>query len=59
MEPEAVYIFSKLPESDSIRLIDLQPSEKLESPVNCSLIVTRLSKYESEIVDHYVALSYG
>ena len=54
----AQYAYSKLPESDSIRLIVLEPSSDLEAPVHCSLIQTTLLKYSNEIVDHYIALSY-
>lgn len=53
-----VYKYQKLREPDAIRLILLQPSNDLETPLECELISTTLSHYQDDLLEHYTALSY-
>jgi len=50
--------YQKLTEPDAIRLIILQPSEDLESPLHCELITTTLTHRQDDLLEHYTALSY-
>ena len=52
------YQYQKLTEPDAIRLILIQPSEDLETPVSCSLLCTSLSECHNNVIDKYTALSY-
>ncbi|KAF8848522.1 HET-domain-containing protein, partial [Acephala macrosclerotiorum] len=52
------YQYQKLTEPDAIRLILLQPSDDLQSPLECELISTTLSYCQNDLLDHYTALSY-
>jgi hypothetical protein len=45
-------------EPDVIRLIILQPSEDLESPLWCELITTTLTHCEDDLFEYYIVLSY-
>lgn len=53
-----LYRYIPLSQTDSIRLIELQPSEERAAPIRCNLIHTTLSQIEEDIVDHYTAISY-
>lgn len=50
--------YSSLPESDSFRIILLQPSASRDTPLQCTLLHTTLSQCDRDIIDHYTALSY-
>lgn len=52
------YQYLPLLQHDSIRLIELQPSQDKSAPIRCTFMHTTLSQMESGIVDHYTALSY-
>lgn len=52
------YKYTKLAEQDQIRLISLQPDLNLNATVRCSLVVGSLDFYETDLVEHYIALSY-
>jgi hypothetical protein len=52
------YLYTKLAEPDSFRLILLQPSPRLNAPQQLTIVTATLSQYEDDIVDHYVAVSY-
>ena len=52
------YRYQKLTEPDAIRLIVLQPSEDLGTPLDCSLLRTSLSECHNNVIDKYTALSY-
>jgi hypothetical protein len=52
------YKYSKLREPDQVRLISLQPDPDLNAPVRCSLVVGSLGFYKTDLVEHYIALSY-
>ncbi|CZR51791.1 uncharacterized protein PAC_01668 [Phialocephala subalpina] len=58
--PATLPLYQHLPlsQTDSIRLIELQPSQHRGAPIRCNLIHTTLSQIERDIVDHYTALSY-
>lgn len=58
MEAPKIYEYTRLSQTDSIRLIQLQPSTDTTAVVRCRLIETTLKEAEDEIVDHYTALSY-
>lgn len=51
------YPYQPLREHDSIRLLLLHPISTGQS-IECSLIHTRLSHCETDVIDHYTALSY-
>lgn len=48
----------RLPLSDSIRILQLHPSTTPRSEIRCTLVETTLSKYDKNLVEHYIALSY-
>ena len=52
------YQYQKLTEPDAIRLILLQQSEDLDTPLSCSLLHTSLSECHNNVIDKYTALSY-
>ncbi|KAF8864507.1 hypothetical protein BDZ45DRAFT_737069 [Acephala macrosclerotiorum] len=52
-----LYHYLPLSQTDSIRLIKLQPSQDRGAPIRCKLIYTTLSQREDDITDHYTALS--
>lgn len=52
------YRYQKITNSDTIRLILLQPSQELSAPLFCSVIHTTISECAHDIIDGYVALSY-
>jgi hypothetical protein len=52
------YEYQKLTEADAIRLIALDPSTDLDSPLHCELRSTSLSRCHRDLVDKYTALSY-
>jgi hypothetical protein len=52
------YHYDPLPQPDSIRQIELHPSEDKESPIRCSLILATLRDVEEDILNDYTALSY-
>ncbi|PMD54007.1 HET-domain-containing protein [Hyaloscypha bicolor E] len=52
------YQYQKLTESDAIRLILLQPSTDLDSPLVCTLLYTSLTHCHNNLIDKYTALSY-
>ncbi|KAH8780786.1 heterokaryon incompatibility protein-domain-containing protein, partial [Hyaloscypha finlandica] len=52
------YQYQKLTESDAIRLILLQPSTDLDSPLDCTLLNTSLTRCHINFSDKYTALSY-
>ncbi|KAE8440491.1 hypothetical protein EG329_007424 [Mollisiaceae sp. DMI_Dod_QoI] len=58
MDPDPHYHHLPITDSDTIRLIHLDPSPSLSSPVHCSLKHTTLSACSDDIVEHYIALSY-
>ncbi|KAE9381173.1 HET-domain-containing protein [Stipitochalara longipes BDJ] len=58
MEPNNAYQYSRLTGEDTIRIVHLQPSNDLESTIQCSLKDATLTEYRHDIADHYVALSY-
>jgi hypothetical protein len=47
-----------LVESDSFRIILLEPSVSHDAPLQCKLLHTTLSLCDRDIIDHYTALSY-
>jgi hypothetical protein len=52
------YQYQKLTVSDAIRLILLQPSTDLDSPLVCTLLHTSLTRCHNNLIDKYTALSY-
>jgi hypothetical protein len=52
------YEYQMLTEPDAIRLVVLQPSNDLETPLECGLISTTLSHCQYDLLEHYTALSY-
>ena len=50
--------YGSLTESDSFRLILLQPSSSHRAALQCTLLHTTLSQCDRDIIDHYTALSY-
>ncbi|KAN0102087.1 HET domain containing protein [Hyaloscypha variabilis] len=52
------YIYRSLTKPDAIRLILLDPSPDLSSPLSCRLLLTTLSRCKRDLVDKYTALSY-
>lgn len=52
------YEYTELVQPDAFRIILLQPSTVLASPIQCTLVTTTLLEYDNDIVDHYTALSY-
>jgi len=52
------YIYRSLTKPDAIRLIFLDPSPDLSSPLSCRLLLTTLSRCKRDLVDKYTALSY-
>jgi hypothetical protein len=52
------YQYQKLTESDAIRLIQLQPSIDPDSPLDCTLLYTSLTRCHNNLIDKYTALSY-
>ncbi|CZR55641.1 uncharacterized protein PAC_05529 [Phialocephala subalpina] len=54
----STYQYTPLQERGAIRLIDLQPSPDVEAPVECSLVHTTLYDCDTDILNHYTALSY-
>jgi hypothetical protein len=52
------YRYSSLTQTDSIRLIELQPSADKTAAVECNLIHTTLNLLQEDIFYHYTALSY-
>ncbi|QDS76978.1 hypothetical protein FKW77_005668 [Venturia effusa] len=50
--------YSPLSESDSFRIILLQPSTSRDASLRCTLLHTTLSQCDRDIIDHYIALSY-
>jgi hypothetical protein len=50
--------YEPLLESDSIRLLLLQPSSNPSSHIHCTLFHTSLADFNDEIIDQYTALSY-
>jgi hypothetical protein len=57
MEPN-LFKYKTLTESDSFRLILLQPSSLHKADLRCTLLHTTLSQCDRDIIDHYTALSY-
>jgi hypothetical protein len=51
------YEYTALVQPDAFRIILLQPSDVLASPVQCALVTTTLLEYDNDIVDHFTALS--
>lgn len=58
MDSREVYQYTKLDEANAFRLIVLKPAAALVDPIHGDLIVCKLSDYDNDIFDHYVALSY-
>jgi len=58
MALETTYSYTRLTDSDGIRLIVLSPSSDLEASVHCSLVHTSLTECDFDILEHYLALSY-
>jgi hypothetical protein len=54
----AIYEYQKLTEPDAIRLIILEPSTDLGSPLQCALHSTSSSRCKRDLIDKYTALSY-
>jgi hypothetical protein len=52
------YSYQELTEDDSIRLLLVQPALSKVAAICCRLVHTTLSECESDIYEHYVALSY-
>lgn len=52
------YQYSEINQLGHIRLMLLQPSQRLEDQVICSLISITLQECVEDIVEHYVAISY-
>ncbi|KAH9221859.1 heterokaryon incompatibility protein-domain-containing protein [Leptodontidium sp. 2 PMI_412] len=52
------YEYQTIADSDTIRLILLQPSQEPSAPLQCSVIHTTLSERAHDIIEGYVALSY-
>ncbi|KAH8589922.1 heterokaryon incompatibility protein-domain-containing protein, partial [Bisporella sp. PMI_857] len=52
------YEYHKLSEPDAVRLIQLHPSPYLESPLQCELLSTTLTRCYNNLIDKYTALSY-
>ncbi|KAJ8071690.1 hypothetical protein OCU04_002007 [Sclerotinia nivalis] len=52
------YKYSPLLEPDAIRVIIIQPSSLISSPLSCSLIHSTLFHYNESLLDYYTALSY-
>jgi hypothetical protein len=50
--------YGSLTETDSFRLILLQPSSSHGAALHCTLLHTTLSQCDRDIIDHYTALSY-
>jgi hypothetical protein len=53
------YQYTRLTGSDDLRLIIVQPSAHLESPLECELLPTSLRACRNDLVDSYTALSYA
>jgi hypothetical protein len=58
MDPSSSYKYEPLLEAHAIRVLVLKPSKDLSARVECYLIHTTLRKYEHELTDYYIALSY-
>jgi hypothetical protein len=54
----SIFQYRPLTEPDSFRIILLQPSSSLDTPLQCTLLHTTLSQCDRDIIDHYTALSY-
>jgi hypothetical protein len=50
--------YERLTQPDTIRILQLQPSLNPSSPIHGILITARLSDYNTDLIEHYVALSY-
>jgi hypothetical protein len=50
--------YERLTQPDTIRILQLQPSLNSSSPIHGILITARLSDYNTDLIEHYVALSY-
>jgi hypothetical protein len=50
--------YDRLTQPDTIRILQLQPSLDSSSPIHGILIAARLSDYNTDLIEHYVALSY-
>ena len=58
MDNQEHYHYTKLTNSDAFRLLLLQPSPVLASPLQCKLLSSTLLEYDEDIINHYTALSY-
>jgi hypothetical protein len=54
----SAFKYEGLTESDSFRIILLQPTPSESAPLKCTLLHTTLSECDRDIIDHYTALSY-
>lgn len=52
------YVYQKLHVPDAVRLILLNPSPDLNSPLEGSLFPTTLSNCQNDLIENYTALSY-
>jgi len=52
------YQHSRLVEPDAFRLIILEPSLETTAPLDIAIITSKLSHYENDVLDCYIALSY-
>jgi hypothetical protein len=50
--------YERLTQPDTIRILQLQPSLDSSSSIHGILIAARLSDYNTDLIEHYVALSY-
>lgn len=50
--------YKSLLSPDSIRILELQPSKASSSDIHCKLIQKTLSQCDSDLFEHYIALSY-
>lgn len=56
--PSEVYTFVPISKQGIIRLVALQPSQDLESPLRCSLLEAALRDLDEDIAGSYTAISY-
>ncbi|KAH6716998.1 hypothetical protein BKA61DRAFT_671468 [Leptodontidium sp. MPI-SDFR-AT-0119] len=54
---DGLYEYSVISDPDT-RLIEIQPSPSLETPVRCTLRHKTLAEIDYDIFAHYIALSY-
>ena len=52
------YECSTITDPETIRLMEIQPSSKLEAPIQCKLRDKNLAQIDYDIFAHYIALSH-